>query len=145
MHFYSSSYIHAYFSISYLLTKLCPTLVTLWTVACQAPLFMGISMQEYCSGLPFPSPGDPSDLGIEPVSPTLSGGFLTTEAPGKPLHFSIVEGKLFYTVLYFTFTLTFHFSSVAQSCLTLCDLMNYNTPGLSVHHQLLEFTQTHVH
>ena len=71
MHFYSSSYIHAYFSISYLLTKLCPTLVTLWTVACQAPLFMGISMQEYCSGLPFPSPGDPSDSGIKLESPPL--------------------------------------------------------------------------
>ena len=37
------------------------------------------------------------------------------------------------------------FSSVAQSCLTLCDPMNRSTPGLSVHHQLLEFTQTHVH
>ena len=37
------------------------------------------------------------------------------------------------------------FSSVAQSCLTLCDSMNCSTPGLSVHHQLLEFTQTHVH
>ena len=38
-----------------------------------------------------------------------------------------------------------HFSSVTQSCLTLCDPMNCSTPGLSVHHQLLEFTQTHVH
>ena len=37
------------------------------------------------------------------------------------------------------------FSSVAQSCPTLCDLMNCSTPGLPVHHQLLEFTQTHVH
>ena len=37
------------------------------------------------------------------------------------------------------------FSSVAQSCPTICDLMNHSTPGLSVHHQLLEFTQTHVH
>ena len=37
------------------------------------------------------------------------------------------------------------FSSVAQSCLTLCNPMNHSTPGLSVHHQLLEFTQTHVH
>ena len=37
------------------------------------------------------------------------------------------------------------FSSVAQSCLTLCDPMNCSTPGLPVHHQLLEFTQTHVH
>ena len=37
------------------------------------------------------------------------------------------------------------FSSVAQLCLTLCDPMNYSTPGLPVHHQLPEFTQTHVH
>ena len=37
------------------------------------------------------------------------------------------------------------FSSVAQSCLTLCNPMNCSMPGLPVHHQLLEFTQTHVH
>ena len=37
------------------------------------------------------------------------------------------------------------FSSVSQSCLTLCDPMNCSTPGLPVHHQLLEFTQTHIH
>ena len=36
-------------------------------------------------------------------------------------------------------------SSVAQSCLTLCDPMNHSTPGLPVHHQLPKFTQTHVH
>ena len=39
----------------------------------------------------------------------------------------------------------FHFSSVAQSCPTLCDHMDCSTPGLPVHHQLPEFTQTHVH
>ena len=37
------------------------------------------------------------------------------------------------------------FSSVTQSCPTLCNPMNHSTPGLSVHHQLLEFTQTHIH
>ena len=37
------------------------------------------------------------------------------------------------------------FSSVAQSCPTLCDPMNRSTPGLPVHHQLPDFTQTHVH
>ena len=37
------------------------------------------------------------------------------------------------------------FSSVTQSCPTFCDPMNYRTPGLPVHHQLLEFTQSHVH
>ena len=41
--------------------------------------------------------------------------------------------------------LSLQVSSVAQSCLTLCDPMNHSTPGPPVHHQLLEFTQTHVH
>ena len=45
-------------------------------------------------------------------------------------------------ILYFY---NFQFSSVAQSCPTLCDPMNCSTPGLPVHHQLPEFTQTHVH
>ena len=39
----------------------------------------------------------------------------------------------------------YQFSSVAQSCLTICDPMNRSTPGLAVHHQLPEFTQTHAH
>ena len=42
-------------------------------------------------------------------------------------------------------TFSVQFSSVAQSCLTLCDPMNHSIPGLPVHHQLPEFTQTHVH
>jgi len=42
-------------------------------------------------------------------------------------------------------TASVQFSSVGQSCLTLCDPMNRSTPGLPVHHQLPEFTQTHVH
>ena len=46
----------------------CPTLCDLWTVAHQAPLFMGFSRQEYWSGLPFPSPGDLPDQGIKPRS-----------------------------------------------------------------------------
>ena len=45
----------------------------------------------------------------------------------------------------FWFKHSVQFSSVAQSCPTLCDPMNRSTPGLPVHHQLLEFTQTHVH
>ena len=44
---------------------------TPWTVACQAPLSMGFSRQEYWSGLPFPSPEDLPNPGIEPESPTL--------------------------------------------------------------------------
>ena len=45
----------------------------------------------------------------------------------------------------FTHFSPFQFSSVAQSCPTFCDTMDCSTPGLPVHHQLLEFTQTHVH
>ena len=60
---------------------------TLWTVACQAPLFMGFSRQEYWSGLPCPTPGDLLDPGIEPeslISPSLPGDSLPLAPPGKP-------------------------------------------------------------
>ena len=63
--------------------RLVPTPWTLWTVACQAPLSMGFSRQEYWSGLPCPPPGDLPDPGIEPrslTSPPLAGGFFTTAA-----------------------------------------------------------------
>ena len=56
---------------------------TPWTVAYQAPLSMGFSRQEYWSGLPFPSPGDLPDPGIEPWSPALQADALTSEPPGK--------------------------------------------------------------
>ena len=69
---------------------------TPWTVACQAPLSMGFSRQEYWSGLLFPSPGDLSNTGIElqfPASPELAGGFFT-EPPEKPtVHYYIVIKK----------------------------------------------------
>ena len=54
---------------------------TPWTVAHQAPLFIGFPMQGYWSGLPFPSPGNIPDPGIDPVSLkslALAGGFFTT-------------------------------------------------------------------
>ena len=57
------------------------------TIAHQAPLSMGFSRQEYWSGLPFLSPGDLPDSGMEPVSPVssaLAGRFFTTEPPGRP-------------------------------------------------------------
>ena len=101
----------------------CPTFVTLWTL--QFPLFMGSSSQEYLSGFPSPSTEDLSDPGIEPsypASPALQVDSLPTEPLGRPIQ-------------------SFQFSSVAQSCLTLCDPMNYSTPGLPVYHQLLESTQ----
>ena len=52
---------------------------TPWTVTCQAPLSMGFSRQEYWSGLPFPSPGDLPNPGIEPRSPALQADSLPTE------------------------------------------------------------------
>ena len=58
---------------------------TLWTIAYQAPLSMGFFRQEYWSGLPFPSPGDLPNPGIEPGFPTLEADDLTSEPPGKPM------------------------------------------------------------
>ena len=53
------------------------------TVARQAPLSMGFSRQEYWSGLPFPSPGDLPNPGIEPGSPALQADALSSESPGN--------------------------------------------------------------
>ena len=102
--------------------------VTPWTVAHQDSLSKGFFRQEYWSELPFPLPGDFSNSGIEPISRVSSIGrwILTTETPGKS-------------------PVLIQFSSVAQLCLTLCEPMNCSTPGLPVHHQLPDFTQTYVH
>ena len=80
---------------------------TLWTVAHQVLLSMGFSRQEYYSGLPCPPVGDLPDPGIKPTSltfPALAGRYITTIC-----------------VL------------VAQSCLTLCNPMDYSLPGSSIH------------
>ena len=62
---------------------------TLWTIACQAPLSIGFSRQEYWSGLPYPPPGDLPDPGVEPtslMSSALAGGFFTTSTNlGSPI------------------------------------------------------------
>ena len=59
--------------------------VTPWTVAYQTSPSMGFSRQEYWSGLPFLSPGDLPNPGIEPGSPALEADALTSEPPGKPI------------------------------------------------------------
>ena len=69
--------------------------VTLWTIACQSPLSMGFSEQEYWSGLPFPFPEDLPYSGMKPdslMSPALEGGFLTTSATWEATW--IVIGRL---------------------------------------------------
>ena len=62
-----------------LIAKSYPTLETPWTINQQAPLSMGFSRQEYWSGLPFPSPGDLPNPGIEAGSPALQADSLPTE------------------------------------------------------------------
>ena len=74
-----------------LVTKSCPTLTTPWTMVCQTPLSMGFSRQEYWSGLPFPSPGDFPDPGIEPRSPALQADSLPTELRRKPYQWAYIQ------------------------------------------------------
>ena len=65
--------------------------VTPWAVACQAPVSMEFSRQEYWSMVPFPPPGDLADPGIEPMSPSSPAGrFFTTEPPGEPNYLLLV-------------------------------------------------------
>ena len=60
-----------------LMAKLCPTLfATAWTIISQAPLSMEFSRKGHRSGLPFPSPGDLPDPGMEPISPALQADSL---------------------------------------------------------------------
>ena len=58
---------------------------TPWTVARQAPLSMGFSRQEYCTGFPWPSPGDLPDPGIEPVSPAMQADSLPLSHLGSSI------------------------------------------------------------
>ena len=74
------------------------TLMTPWTVACQAPLTMGLSRLEYRNKLQFPSPGDLPNPGIKLGSPALQADSLQSEPPGKPWYLMInicriVKGK----------------------------------------------------
>ena len=98
------------------------------TLALQAPFSVGF-FQAKILDRPFPSPEAHPNPEMKPMSlasPALAGRFFTMAPPGKP-------------------SMLIQFSSVAQSCPTLCDPMNRSTPGLPVRHQLPEFTQIHVH
>ena len=86
-------------------------LATPWTVACQAPLSMGFSRQEYWSGLPFLSPDDLPDPRIEPASPALAGGFFYHWATREAPKYTAAAAKSL------------------QSCPTLCDPIDGSPPG----------------
>ena len=135
----------------------------------QAPPSLGFSRQEHWSGLPFPSPTHESESEVVQSCPTLSDP-MDCSLPGCSIHrifqarvlecHCLLRTTVTYTCknylglrtslvvqwlgIYFPH-LSVQFSSVAESCPNLCDSMNHSTPGLPVHHQLPEFTQTHVH
>ena len=96
--------------------------VTPWTVAHQAPLSMEFSRQEYCSGLPCPSPGDLSNAGIEPCSPTLPASSLSSKLPGN------CQGSPCLAPFWVS-NLRLQYAAAAaqllQSCPTLCNPMDY--------------------
>ena len=82
-------------SSSSTVAKSCLTPLTKWIVAGQAPLSMEFSRQEYRGGLPFPSPGDLPNPGIEPRSPALQADTLTSEPPGYVSVYIAYYGFLF--------------------------------------------------
>ena len=84
-----------------LVTQLCPTLCDFMDITYQAPLSVEFSRQEHWSGLPFPSPGDLSDLGIA----ALQANSLPTEPPGKKKNVLYIPG---------------HSPCTLQKCLFLC-------------------------
>ena len=89
---------------------------TPWTVACQAPLSMRFSRQEYWSELPCTSPGDLPDPGIEPRSPALQAYSLPSEPPGKQSRKSILSMSIWFQNLSFFYP---HTSLHLWSCLQL--------------------------
>ena len=106
-------------------------LATPWTAAYQAPLSMGFSRQDYWSGLPLPF----LNVWVTVLQKSIVC-FLKYIPEAKQYGNSKGIKMKFSSV---------QFSTVAQSCPTIWDPMNCSTTGLPVHHQILEFTQPHVH
>ena len=111
---------------------------------------------------PWDSPGKNTEVGYHALlqgmfptqgslmSPALTGrSFITSTTWEAQKHFFICSfqnySSIFCPLKFLKIQFSVQFSSVAQSCLTLCDTMNRSMLGLPVHHQLLESTQTHVH
>ena len=122
-------------------------------------LSLGFPRQEYWSGLSCPPPGDLPDPYLLHL-PLSAGRFFTTVPPGKPKGDAVTASGNKQSFSFpshlptiiapknsnpLSLSSSAQFSSAAQLCPTLCDPMNCSMPGLPVHHQLPEFTQTHVH
>ena len=101
-----------------------PLFATPWTVAYQAPLSMRFSRQEYWSGLPFPSPGDLPDPGIEPGSPTLQTDALPSEPPGKSGHLKSIK------TLSLLHLVVFLLKSLTSACLKALSCQTYDINGM---------------
>ena len=86
----------SFIGVGGLVAKSCSTLATPWTAARQASLSMEFSRKEYCSGLPFPSPGNLPHPGIEPGSPALQADSLPPEPPGKLVEKHNHTGKILF-------------------------------------------------
>ena len=119
--------------------------VTSWTAASQAPLSNGILQPRVLEWVAMPSS---RGSGLRDNLLHWQVGSLPRKPPEKP--FVCVCTCVCVVCIIYMFSKTWifasvQFSSVAQLCLTLCDPMDYSTPGLPVHRQLLQFTQTHVH
>ena len=136
-----------------LVDKSCPILSASQTVASQAPLSMGFPRQEYWNGLQFPFPGDLPNPGIELTCPAWQADSSSLSHLDSSIYgvlslsrHSVMSHSLQPHGLSVTFLcIKVHFSSVAQSCLILCDPMDYNTPGFPALQQLAKLIQTHVH
>ena len=113
-----------------------------WTVACQAPLSMEFSRQEYWTGLPFTTSGDVPDTGIEPASlasPALAGRFFTScttwEAPGSFWTAGPKDDLCHFQCQSLGWTVSETAPAAAaaakslQSCPTLCDPIDGSPPG----------------
>ena len=93
---------------------------TPWTAACQAPLSMGFSRQQYWSGLPFPSPGDLPNPGIKPGLPHCRQMLLSSEPPGKK---SLLKPCAHFDCIFFSLLLNFKHTLSILDINSLSDIL----------------------